>query len=268
MTRQKRYHYIPRSYQQQFADEDGLIAHLGPAGVRVTGPAVLFSLSEGSTPLFDEDEVTLQERTLMRIAGSLNVVELPGLDHDLRQLSGRRSGRLPPLRLPGLCDAQDKFCEIAVLQATREPSWRDYYLQQLAHRQMTHAEYLDHLQRHGDPYSVAAEALSRQHGLTVIESTGIDFIFGSQFVTPLKGGGFVVPLGRKRAAVLTPDRSYSARTVPDSVVAQHNRQILTQAKFCGGHPSTQQFLTRNQKRLGARRQPYALVEFDPRLVAA
>ena len=268
MTRQKRYHYIPRSYQQQFADADGLIAHLGPTGVRVTGPAVLFSLSEGSNPLFREDEVTRQELTLMCIAGSFNEVALPDLDTDLRCLGGRRSGRRPPLRLPELCDAQDKFCELAVLQATREPSWRDCYLQQLAHRKMTHAEYLDHLERHGDPYSVAAEALSRRHGLTVIESTGIDFIFGSQFVTPLKGGGFVVPLGRKRAAVLTPDRSYGARTVPDSVVAQHNKQILTQAKFCGGHPSTEQFMTRNQKRLGARRQPYALVEFDPGLVAA
>ena len=27
-----------------------------------------------------------------------------------------------------------------------------------------------------------------------------------------------------------------------SVVAQHNKQILTRAAFCGGHPSTEQFL--------------------------
>ena len=190
------------------------------------------------------------------------------LDRDLGWLSGQRSGGLPPLRLPGLCDAQDKFCEIVVLQATREPSWRDAHLRWLAQRQISHAEYLDHLERHGDPYTVAADALSSQHGLTVIESTGMDFIFGSQFVTSLKDGGFVVPLARKRAAVLTPDHSYGATTVTDNVVAQHNKQILTQAKFCGGHPSTKQFLTHNRKRLGARRQPYALVEFDPRLLAA
>ena len=133
---------------------------------------------------------------------------------------------------------------------------------------MTHAQYLDHLAQHGDPSSMAVDALSSQHGLTVIESTGMDFIFGSHFVTPLKGGGFVVPLGRKRAAVLTPDRSYGASTEPDSVVAQHNKQILTRAAFCGGHPSTEQFLTRNQKRLRARRQTYAFVALDSRLLAA
>ena len=224
--------------------------------------------TEPSKPLFDEDEVTRQERTLMHIVGSLEEIELPKMNHDLRWLGRQRRRGLPPLRLPGLCDAQDKFCEIVVLQATREPSWRDAHLRWLAQRQMSHAEYLDHLERHGDPYAVAADALSSQHGLTVVESTGMDFIFGSQFVTSLKDGGFVVPLACKRAAVLTPDHSYGATTVTDNVVAQHNKQILTQAKFCGGHPSTKQFLTHNQKRLGARRQPYALVEFDPRLLAA
>ena len=67
--------------------------------------------------------------------------------------------------------------------------------------------------------------------------------------------------------VLTAEVSYGAMTVPDRVVVQHNKQILTRAAFCGGHPSTEQFLTHNQKRLGARRQP-SLVEFDPRLLAA
>ena len=269
MSRQKRYHYIPESYQRQFADESGRVAHLGPRGVSVGRPRGFFGLNEGTTPLFNEAEVTRQEQTLMHIVGSLNAIKLPKLNRDLRWLGRQRRKGLPPVRLPGLCDAQDKFCEIAVLQATREPSWRDAIGRWLAHRQLTYAEYLDHLTRHGDPYTVAADALSSQHGLTVIESTGMDFVFGSQFVTSLKGGGFVVPLGRKRAALLTPDRSYGARTVPGSVVAQHNKQTLTQAAFCGGpHPSTTQFLTRNQKRLGARRQPYALVEFDPRLLAA
>ena len=268
VSRQKRYHYIPESYQRQFANESGRVAHLGPGGVSVGRPRRFFGLNEGSAPLFDEGEVTRQEQTLMHIVGSLNAIELPKLDCDLRWLGRQRRRGLPPVRLPGLCDAQDKFCEIAVLQATREPSWRDAHQRWLAHRQMTHAEYLNHLARHGDPYTVAADALSSQHGLTVIESTRMDFIFGSQFVTPLKGGGFIVPLGRTRAAVLTPDRSYGASTVPGNVVAQRNKQILTQAAFCGGHPSTKQFLTHNQKRLGARRQPYALVEFDPRLLAA
>lgn len=143
----------------------------------------------------------------------------------------------------------------------REPSWRDAYTQLLARTQMTHVERIEHIEKHGDPCKTFGSLMSRGYGLVVVESTS-DFIFGSHFLTPIDNQ-FFLTIGRNRAAVLTADHSYGAKTVPDPVLKRYNKQTLTLAEFCGGHPSTKRYLSRNKRRLGAGRKGYKAIELGP-----
>ena len=264
MKSTKNLHYVPQAYQRRFANDKDQIAYAHPkAGVTITKVRNTFSRNTKGIPLFNESEVTHREQTAMRLVAFLDEADDEELRIALRQLALRDNS----LKLPLTTDFLGCLCDYAVLQMTREPEWKETYLQTLAEREMTHQEYYDAMAKLGyDPYTLAGDALTAQHGLSVVISTQDEFLFGSQFITPMSNGDFVAPVGRKRALLLTADKRFAVKKAYANKVARYNRQILMRARSCGTHPNNRYTLDQLQHKLGSKWQPLARVQIPTDLL--
>ena len=97
-------------------------------------------------------------------------------------------------------------------------------------------------------------------------STQDEFLFGSQFITPMSNGDFVAPVGRKRALLLTADQSFTVKKAFANKVAKYNRQILMRARSCGTHPNNRHTLDQLQHKLGSKWEPLARVQIPTDLL--
>ena len=122
------------------------------------------------------------------------------------------------------------------------------------------------MRKTGDPYTPTGDALTAQCGLSVVISTQDEFVFGSQFMTPMSNGDFIIPVGRRRSLLLTKDRSFTVKRVFANKVARYNRQILMRAESCGTHPHNRDFLIQWQHKLGSKRQPLTRVHIPTDLL--
>ena len=263
MKSTKNLHYIPQSYQRRFANDKDQIAymHMG-APATVTNVRNAFSRKVKGVPLFNEDKVTDREQTVMALIAYLDDTDEGHLKEALKLLS-KRDNRL---KLPLTTDFLGCLCDFAVLQMTREPEWQAAYLQSLADTGMTHREYFDTMLKSGDPYTRAGQALNAQCGLSVVVSTRDEFVFGSQFMTPMTNGDFIIPVGRRRSLLLTKDRRFTVKRAFANSVARYNRQILMRAESCGAHPDNRDFLFQWRDKLGSKRQPFTRVQIPTNIL--
>ena len=255
MKSRRNLHYIPQAYLRRFANEKDQIAYVHSGSpVVVTNVRNTFSCKESGIPLFNERAVTDTETEAMRLFDHLDSTDEEQLTEHLRVLSDRPSGAL---YLPSWTDYFEALCRFSVLQTTRTPKWQASYSQMLRENGQTHREYCDALKK-GDPYARFSQMLSDQYGLSVVVSSRAEFVVGSQFMTYMSNGDFVIPVGRNRAVLLRKDKRFTVKQVLPNIVAQYNKQILVNAESCGTHPDNRGLLDRLAHRVGKRQKPLEL----------
>lgn len=259
MAPQKHYHYIAQAYQKRFADPNGRVAYLAPDGTTsVTNVRKVFGLNEGSNPMFLEHNITMFDNAFLRIIAKLDTDKSGTLKNRLA-----RDGRIARLRLPPGMSTKDAVSHQMMIQILKEPDWRECYASALAAQQITHQQYSDQIARIGDPYNLAARAISNQYGLSVMVSTGSDFVFGSRMFTPLPNEeGWVAPIGRFRAIFLTASRTNRVMRASADEMLRYNRSIIADSICCATHPDNSQLLNENADSLNTDRQGNVTVQFN------
>ena len=228
--------------------------------VVVTNVRNAFSRKVSGIPLFNEQAVTNNETEALRLIDHLDRNDEEQLAQELKVLGAR--DRSSALYLPMLTDSFGALCFFSVLQTTRTPQWQASHVQMLQKTGQTHTEWYDAMnamEKGSDPYTLLADFWADQFGLSVLVSSRDEFVVGSQFITPMSNGDFVIPVGRNRALILTKNKRFTVKQVLPNVVAQYNKQILVNAESCGTHPDNQGFLDKLAHKVGKRQKPLAMM---------
>ena len=257
MTRQKRYHYIPMAYQRLFADEANRIAYLPRSGEapRMAGIKDCFVLKEGDTPFFNERTVTSVEREMMDPITHLHNLDDAELLPYVQAVANVNTDPSElALAATGFTSTHQKeLCLAAVVQALRQPTWRQRHVDYLRQVGITQRQFVAQATRAGkDPCFAAAEDLLAGTGLSVVRSRSAEFVFGSHLMTQLGSGDILIPAGRHRAFLLTADKRYCVEDALPPTMASYNKQNLMWAEYCGTHPTNTDYLVRHARLLGRR----------------
>ena len=168
MTRQKRYHYIPMAYQRLFADEANRIAYLPRSGEapRMAGIKDCFVLKEGDTPFFNERTVTSVEREMMDPITHLHNLDDAELLPYVQAVANVNTDPSElALAATGFTSTHQKeLCLAAVVQALRQPTWRQRHVDYLRQVGITQRQFVAQATRAGkDPCFAAAARPPGRH---------------------------------------------------------------------------------------------------------